>query len=899
MYTREQRTSDKEPRQQEVLTVPTDILSPWEKNVRRLKSLERSNAETYKDILKALGEITEVKTKLSEDIKKADPLTRPAMIAKRQAILAEEQSLLRENPAYKEAVQTSELWRKSIDAIATIEDPIQKDVCADLIEFAFTRLPPNIHARYVTRFEQSTNQKLNGAERYTYTQGTILELTRLKEAVNNPEALVLFDLPSIGKITYQPVSDTSPKTTEALRAEDFDLLTQRQDKEGATHTGIVETKYSPRRLFGKELKDRDQLIRFNELVKQGKMGSASVEITGRVDPDFLSWAIGSGIGDAGALPHVELIYTMQLPSGADYRLVIKDAKNGHGASFKNEDRTYTKEDLQVISGLRRSLLDRSFINILEGRVLPTRAEDLFLPEALSGITPDEAQAIRKKVIAGAADPFTSLTTREEFLVYEANRQREIYTRLINKRELINTRNELAAYRFETDEAAERAAREIFLGYQTMLKHNERLASIKQAYVVSETQYETVISLMVERISRLRAGERTRAEKEAREPVTRTGYKGPKEGLALDLEHVMLDAIQEIQSKSGGKSRGRSYEDAEQKYFTPEKLLEFLSDPNLNRRHSMVEVYDPLLKTAEGAEGKLSKDPVFTIEKPSIEVQEDIARENIKRSMEKLEIFQRDVLELQLKESRNIEEEGQLRVAKSLIARYTKNESLVSGHTTRINRLQTQKKERVDVLNAERARIVEPLAAAKKAKLPKGEIAAIQADVKIHQDELNQRLRATDEEFKAKIRAERFGLESLYRTIFTDRVWNDFAQHVQKASEQNILKLIYVVRGDEKVLFDEEKVRAEVTGRAAHSEPAEGQNVYGAGEIAFEKTGTGEWVAVELNNGSGHFRPSAETLPYVRAQMDRVFQGKIDLSRMKLKDTLLRGAELPPEMDTIE
>ena len=46
----------------------------------------------------------------------------------------------------------------------------------------------------------------------------------------------------------------------------------------------------------------------------------------------------------------------------------------------------------------------------------------------------------------------------------------------------------------------------------------------------------------------------------------------------------------------------------------------------------------------------------------------------------------------------------------------------------------------------------------------------------------------------------------------------------------------------KIILDEEIIRGSSTsGRAAHSELAQGQNIYGAGELAFAKNQDGKWI----------------------------------------------------------
>ena len=107
-------------------------------------------------------------------------------------------------------------------------------------------------------------------------------------------------------------------------------------------------------------------------------------------------------------------------------------------------------------------------------------------------------------------------------------------------------------------------------------------------------------------------------------------------------------------------------------------------------------------------------------------------------------------------------------------------------------------------------------------------------------------------------------------------------------DENIIKFIYAIKADGEMIVQEEVLRAQVTGRAAHSELAQGRNTFGAGELAFEKR-AGKWVMIEVNNGSGHYRPDADnTLHYAKNLMRQ--QG-IDVSQAQQVDCILRGRPL--------
>jgi len=105
--------------------------------------------------------------------------------------------------------------------------------------------------------------------------------------------------------------------------------------------------------------------------------------------------------------------------------------------------------------------------------------------------------------------------------------------------------------------------------------------------------------------------------------------------------------------------------------------------------------------------------------------------------------------------------------------------------------------------------------------------------------------------------------------------------------RHLIKFIYTVNADGDVPLCEELVRGNARIRSTHSELNQGRNVYGAGELIFEKK-KGRWKAVELNNGSGHYRPSRLTLPYAAY----LIRKKIDLSECTQRDALSRGVATP-------
>ena len=84
------------------------------------------------------------------------------------------------------------------------------------------------------------------------------------------------------------------------------------------------------------------------------------------------------------------------------------------------------------------------------------------------------------------------------------------------------------------------------------------------------------------------------------------------------------------------------------------------------------------------------------------------------------------------------------------------------------------------------------------------------------------------------------LEDLFAEAMRGRQseeWQSTAQRIVSEEISNQIKFKYAVTAEGEVIVDEEKIRgSDTSGRAAHSELAKGRNVYGAGELVFDKTG---------------------------------------------------------------
>lgn len=81
-------------------------------------------------------------------------------------------------------------------------------------------------------------------------------------------------------------------------------------------------------------------------IERGEIRKYTVEIEGRVDPEFLAWACGRGKGDSGVIPDVELLYTLPLPDGGKYTFVLKAARR-YTQRTPNNASTWSQGDAMI------------------------------------------------------------------------------------------------------------------------------------------------------------------------------------------------------------------------------------------------------------------------------------------------------------------------------------------------------------------------------------------------------------------------------------------------------------------------------------------------------------------------------------------------------------------------
>ena|GEM_PF-1469660 len=683
---------------------------------------------------------------------------------------------------------------------------------------------------------------------------------KLNDAVKNPDEVarttqvrgVIFEMSRLQRISQQGLEAVAPtwtatepvqytgfnrKATDFSQPPNHDLKAAITsdvpiEREGGTQY-VYEVKSSPRRQFGNDVQQRNNILKLQEAINQGKIAGATVELNGRVSPEFVQWLNGKNVGDPVAAPNVEVLYNMTLPSGGDYTFILKRAANNEGLRFTNADRQFSQQDRQVISGIYKAIQDRSIGDIISG----TNIESA--PTALAPFV---------------GDPF-QIKDLNLFNQYDQLRLQSTWDRLAAKADSdrindANPRNAVSEY--NTREYIDEATR----WYQNHLQQNPQTAKAKSAYIIKgEDGINKVVDLAYQRaqeIKHFEEGRQASPQKLQRQGERMAlGYTGRPEGISLDMEHIIMDATQE--HNKGGNRRGRTYDQPE-RFMGVDKVMDYLNGQD--RRMVEVQVYDPQTGKTEIQSNASEKQ----INQRNTRVQ----AENLERAKTQVDQYESRYQELKAQETRNPTEETEFRFLTSRHGGYKVHNAAIEKAQAAIDEISRVRKsqEGPDLSKmdqAERAQHIEAM-------------------------------RAKAAEYDKQIETLRNEIEGRYKQILGGEAeWNKIAKRMS-VNEQNIIKFMYAVDAEGNIPLTEEVLRGEAAGRAAHSELAGGRNVYGAGELVFAKDATtGQWSLVEINNASGHYRPPGqETLVYVRNLIARY---GIDTSRAIINDALQRGTPL--------
>ena len=100
---------------------------------------------------------------------------------------------------------------------------------------------------------------------------------------------------------------------------------------------IYEAKCISLKAFGREhgrhegARARNQLLKYQAAIRQGKISGATLEVRGTIDADFFDWILRDD-----TCPDVEVVYNVEAPDGTTQRFVLKPSRTT-GLHFRQSD----------------------------------------------------------------------------------------------------------------------------------------------------------------------------------------------------------------------------------------------------------------------------------------------------------------------------------------------------------------------------------------------------------------------------------------------------------------------------------------------------------------------------------------------------------------------------------
>lgn len=716
--------------------------------------------------------------------------------------------------------------------------------------------------KYLKRVEHAVTLAVkNEALAAAHIGGVLFELSRIAKVSQQGLETILFGSEATEAVHYDgyvsgetdfSVKRRKPKQSKV--SSDVPIVRAVLDENGneILKPYIYEAKAYPRMAYGASADSRNQILKYQKAVESGIAAGATIEIKGRIDPTFLKWLMGESIVERGAAPDVEVIYALELPSGAEYRFVLNGGRQQQGLKFLNEHEAYSAEDQEVVSGIFRAIVDHSVIGILAGNDVDSPSE------ALQPLL---------------ADPYNLITTRALFDEYAQGRNKAMHAafRRKGRENVINSRNERSAAEIITyGEAEQRVAiAHIFDAFQASLQHDPELVGMRDRYAIEDEETrQMVIEETLEMVGKVGNFERSRTESGYGE-TDRPGYRGKPEGVALAVDSIVFDAVYIVLKRKIGEST-RTYGRPERfQLVTMDNVMEYLQTQD--RVYTTCEIYDPVLEQTENFVSDGTVDANKRIEKRKAKFQKDNEQRLVIAFQETVAANTARLAVLEAQAEKSLAETKELHALegeKATILRQIDN--LESSILRRKNSLKALNDQRIGMEAALRQAVGE-----EKVRLSGG------------LTQLISELRIRSEESRLSTARDRKKIQELYVQVIGPKEWKKKEIRVVEENTRNILKFIYIVSCDGEVRLCEEVVKGNSKVRSTHSEVAAGRNVYGAGELVFEKIG-GQWRAIEVNNGSGHYKPSRLTLPYVAHLLGQ----KIDLSHCAQRDVLLRGVATP-------
>lgn len=612
----------------------------------------------------------------------------------------------------------------------------------------------------------------------------------------------------------------------------------------------VIVKNSWERGFGSTVAERAELLAIDAYNKHHPEDQICIFVEGLIASDLLPWMGGSNFNSTGNAPNVPVFYALRMPSGETAMIPLTVAKPG-----------------------------------IEGRInnlLPIQPN----PEIFHGLKP--SRILGDEPFLRDRNPYAGI----EGVDHRAQLLEDIWHSLITARERFQ-KSEIRIAKLPEDCTREGIEEVIDRCFAALLESKliaspERLLAIPREKIVSDIE---------KRLEYVRSNRPTYSPEEYAERKAR-GYpsKMPLDGIPLPLYHVAIDSIRTFE-----KGILRAYDDPDRFIRTGERLKEVVSKIE-NTRYIEVTIQDPsatdgviIHKIAEEGKDKNYKNRMRRI------VQNQLT-ENIRR-LEKHLGFEEMKVAGSPTSGERPEEWLAGKLEKSAPAQ--RSFGLILGPDRDFDRWTAY---RDSLIVLENLIEHEDDYAEKKAQWQRAKEEALSVlRESVPEDKYKDKKRAIDEEFGmrwetvqmsylqkrcdllmdlAYLQSDAYSASNL-GTKAKDQFCDSFLQRIVHILDTDQFKLIYVVNDREELVLAEEALRpllGVATPRPSHSELAEGGNVFGAGELLFERYrlvyesysewidsyyGFGDvrdamWKIVEINNGSGHYRPPVEVLTYVES-----------------------------------
>jgi len=96
---------------------------------------------------------------------------------------------------------------------------------------------------------------------------------------------------------------------------------------------------------------KSTIEQFQKELDQRAIDGATVKLEGQLDKEFVNWLNGTEVGSSGAAGNVQVLYTLDLPSGQKYTFTLHRAESGKDLEFTNNYGAFTSEDKSIVKAL--------------------------------------------------------------------------------------------------------------------------------------------------------------------------------------------------------------------------------------------------------------------------------------------------------------------------------------------------------------------------------------------------------------------------------------------------------------------------------------------------------------------------------------------------------------------